>query len=118
MLLDEGVPKSVQGTLQKAGYGAKRVQDLGERGISNGAVLELALSLRRILLTRDSDFLKLTTGFERNLKVIYLESFRNDPDLLASHVESFIERSLRLTKQCDVVILTEKGPKCLKEFAK
>lgn len=112
-LLDEGVPKSVLKILQKMRYDFKRVQDFGTRGISNGAVMSLASSSGRILLTRDSDFLKLKMGTRLLPKVVYLEAFRDDPDKLVLHVETFIEKCIELLSQCSVVILDESGPECI-----
>jgi predicted nuclease of predicted toxin-antitoxin system len=111
--LDEGVPKSVLKILQNLRYDCKRVQDFGTRGISNGAVMSLASSSGRILLTRDSDFLKLNAGTRHPPKVVYLEAYRDDPDKLAFHVETFIERCLELLSQCSAVILDEGGPECI-----
>ena len=111
--MDEGVPKSVLKTLQEAGHDAKRVQDLSPRGISNGAVMGLASSTERILLTRDSDFLKLKIETERTLKVVYLEAYRDDPEKLASHLGIFIDRCLQLLSRCALIILHEEGPECV-----
>lgn len=113
LLLDEGVPKSVLSVLQRAGYDTKRVQDLGPRGISNGEVMSLASYSKRILLTRDSDFLKLKIGIGRTLKIVYLEAYRDEPEKLASHVENFIDRCLELLSQCSLVVLDEEGPECV-----
>ncbi len=112
-LLDEGVPKSVLKVLQFSGYDVKRVQDLSPRGISNGAVMNLASSSERILLTRDSDFLKLKTRIGKTLKVVYLEAHRDEPEKLASHIEIFMDRCLQLLSKCSLVVLDEDGPECV-----
>jgi len=113
-LLDEGVPKSILHVLSDAGYDAKRVQDLGPRGISNGAVVRLASSAERILVSRDSDFIKLGRMLDKSaLGVVYLDAFRDEPDKLAVHFEKFVEECLRLLKTCAVVSLGERGPECI-----
>ena len=113
-LLDEGVPKIVLRTMVEAGYDAKRVQDLGPRGITNGEVIKLAFSTERVLLSRDSDFLKLSRRIEKGmLGVVYLQAFRDEPDQLASHVSRFISECLSMLKTCEIVALRRDGPDCI-----
>lgn len=113
ILLDEGVPRAVYRSLQAGGYDVSRIQDLAQRGISNGAVIELAFATSKALFTRDSDFLRLTRASQRRIKVVYLEAYPDEPDKLAKHVGAFIGRCLELLKDCQVVILSKGGAECL-----
>jgi predicted nuclease of predicted toxin-antitoxin system len=53
-LIDENVHRGLFFFLKEKGYDAK----LCPKGIMNGQVFRLSLSEKRILITRDSDFLK------------------------------------------------------------
>jgi len=116
ILLAESVPKTVEITLQRMGYDAKRVQDLTVRGISNSSLLQLALSTRRILVTRDADFLKVSRLSERLVKILYLEAYPDEPEKSAKNVQTYFARSLALFQRCNIVIMRTDGPECMGEY--
>ena len=61
ILLDEGVPKVIQQRLTKLSI--SNVEDMGWRGIKNGALLDLMAEQFQVLITADKNF-----PFQQNLK--------------------------------------------------
>lgn len=114
ILLDEGVAKAVYKFLQRKGYDTKRIMDLSPRGTKNTAVLTLASDTRRVLFTRDADFLKLPQAGEKRIKIENLDAYPDEPDKLAKHVEAHMENCLTLLNQCHIVVLRREGPECLR----
>lgn len=55
-LLDENIPYSLIGFLERQGYKADHVRKLGKAGIRNGEVYQLAVELKAWIVTRDKDF--------------------------------------------------------------
>ena len=51
-LIDEDVPVKILSLLKKLGHDARRITP----GLKNGAVMRLATTEERVLITRDSDF--------------------------------------------------------------
>lgn len=54
-LLDENVPFEVARSLREAGYDIATVSEAAFAGISNAELAQRAISLQRILITRDAD---------------------------------------------------------------
>jgi hypothetical protein len=61
ILLDEGVPKIIQNRLRN--HSISNVEEMGWRGIKNGALLDLMAGKFQILITTDKNF-----PFQQNLK--------------------------------------------------
>ena len=61
ILLDEGVPKIIQKRLSKLSI--SNVEDMGWRGIKNGALLDLMTGQFQILVTTDKNL-----SFQQNLE--------------------------------------------------
>ena len=61
ILLDEGVPKTIQKRLSKLSI--SNVEDMGWRGIKNGALLDLMTGQFQILVTTDKNL-----SFQQNLE--------------------------------------------------
>ena len=61
ILLDEGVPKVIQQRLTKVSI--TNVEDMGWRGIKNGALLDLMAGQFQVLITADKNL-----PFQQNLK--------------------------------------------------
>ena len=61
ILLDEGVPKVIQQRLTKLSI--TNVEDMGWRGIKNGALLDLMAEQFQVLITADKNL-----PFQQNLK--------------------------------------------------
>jgi predicted nuclease of predicted toxin-antitoxin system len=113
VLIDESVPRAVQRVLQVAGLDAKRIQELGPRGITNSAVLRLASATGRLLVTRDADFVRLSQPAHRGTKILYLQAYPDEPERAAAHVRAHLGECLRRLQECNVVVLTAKGGECL-----
>lgn len=58
-LLDENVPISIKKIINQLGYEAITLKDENQLGFKNGKVAQLALDRRAIVITLDSDFLRL-----------------------------------------------------------
>lgn len=58
-LLDENVPRSIKQFLQEKGHIILLLDDLNKRGALNGEVAKLSIEKNAIIVTFDSDFLKL-----------------------------------------------------------
>ncbi len=61
ILLDEGVPKVIQRRLRK--FSISNVEEMGWRGIRNGALLDLMAGQFQVLITTDKNL-----AFQQNLK--------------------------------------------------
>ena len=58
LYMDEHVPKAVSEGLRQRGVDVLLVQDDGRTGIDDPSLLDRATELKRVLFTRDTDFLK------------------------------------------------------------
>ncbi|HZK76013.1 MAG TPA: DUF5615 family PIN-like protein [Candidatus Kapabacteria bacterium] len=92
-LLDENIPYSLMGFLQRRGYNVDHIRKLGMAGIRNGEVYQLAVSLKSWIVTRDKDF----RNYEKFLSydvagIIVIES---ELDLTRQQVVEVFERFLK-----------------------
>jgi len=92
-LLDENIPYSLMGFLQRRGYNVDHIRKLGMAGIRNGEVYQLAVSLKSWIVTRDKDF----RNYEKFLSydvagIIVIES---ELDLTRQQVVEVFEKFLK-----------------------
>ena len=64
-LLDENVPISIKKIFKTLGYEALTLHDFDKLGIQNGEVAQLALNENAIIITLDSEFLKLQKNLQK-----------------------------------------------------
>lgn len=79
LLADENVPWPLVRLLRSMGLDVVWIPETSYRGISNGEVVNLANSDERVVLTRDSDFLRTSLRKEVKYGLIYIaEPVRKD----------------------------------------
>ena len=108
-LLDENVPLTIKNLIKEIGFNVTTLHDEKKLGIKNGEVADLALKKNAIIITLDSDFLKMKKALQEKIKVIYVKIHPRNPkfihDLLNKHLNECINR----LKTPGKVILTETG---------
>jgi len=67
---DENVPRQVLERLREAGYNVATLDEVARTGIRNDQLAELSFKPRRIVLTRDVDFIHLLQPSRRRIKVV------------------------------------------------
>jgi len=105
---DENVPRQILERLREAGYNVATLSEVARTGIRNDQLAELSIKLRRIVLTRDVDFIRLRQPSKRRIKVVYIR-LSGDLDDIARRVLNSIKRCLSLLRDHDLVILDEEG---------
>ena len=110
-LLDENVPRIIQKLLQKEGYDVLTLEELNMRGVSNGDVAKYALKIDAIIITFDSDFLKLKKELEEKIKAIYIKIHPRDPKVASQILIKHLKLCLKTLKSPGVIILTVDGLK-------
>jgi len=94
-LLDECSPRKIIGLLKKEGHSVQTLLELKHLGIQNGAVAILAKDQNAVIITRDTDFLKLERNLQKKSRIIVLKIHPPDPNtilsILAQHLESCIQ---------------------------
>ncbi|HUX98217.1 MAG TPA: DUF5615 family PIN-like protein [Candidatus Deferrimicrobium sp.] len=108
-LLDENVPQSIKRLLQDKGHSVITLEDLHKRGISNGAVAILSNEKDAIIITFDSDFLKLKKELENQIKAIYIKLHPRDPKVARELLDSHLNSCLAYLKKENVIILIKEG---------
>ena len=93
-LLDENVPISVKDIIHDLGFNIFTLHDFNKLGIQNGEVAKLALKEKAIIITLDSDFLKLNKNLQKRSRIIYIKIHPRDPkkvrDLLHNGLKKYI----------------------------
>jgi len=87
-LLDENMPRKVLSTLQKAGYAAARVYDVGLRSQPDAAIFAYARAYHMTIITFDTDYLNQTAFRPPHTGILVLRFFPRDTSVteLASAV--------------------------------
>ena len=80
-LLAENVSRSIKQFLQEKGHIILLLEDLNKRGAFNGEVAKLSIEKNAIIITFDSDFLKLKKTIEKDIRAIYIKLHPRDPKL-------------------------------------
>ena len=104
-LLDENVPISVKEVILDLGFNVFTLHDFNKLGIQNGEVAKLALRENAIIITLDSDFLKLNKNLQKKSRIIYIKIHPRDPkkvkELLHNSLKKYISK---LDSPCKIVI--------------
>ena len=107
-LLDEDVPSSIMELLRKKRFEARSViQALGS-GSSNGRIMDEASRSGEIIITLDSDFLKLHPN--PRARILILDVHPAIPSTIGQVLDSHLDHSLQLLKKARTVKLTKAGP--------
>ena len=106
-LLDENVPRSIKKFLQEKGFKTLTLKEL--HGISNGEVAKLSIEKDAIIITFDSDFLKLKKAIEKDIKAIYIKIHPRDPKVARDLLSKEIKSCLAYLEKPGIIILTQDG---------
>jgi len=90
LLADENIPRKLVVLLKKLNVDAIRLQDTGNRGISDKELISIANRLERTILTRDSDFAipNLLSLAENGVLFISYQPAKNEMPRLAERIAS------------------------------
>ncbi|MFX1532529.1 MAG: DUF5615 family PIN-like protein [Promethearchaeota archaeon] len=104
-LLDENVPLSIKDLIHELGFDVFTLHDFDMLGIQNEEVAKLALKEKAIIITLDSDFLKLNKNLQKKSRVIYINIHPRDPkkikELLNNNLKKYISK---LKNPCKLII--------------
>jgi predicted nuclease of predicted toxin-antitoxin system len=107
-LLDENVPSSIIALLKKKRFQVRSVIQAFGPGSSNGRIAEEASRSDEIIITLDSDFLKLHPS--PNTRIIIVDVHPAIPSNVARALDIYLEPSVQLLKTARKVKLTKTGP--------
>ncbi len=107
-LLDENVPSSIIELLKKKGFEVRIVREVFGPGSSNGRIAEEAYRSGEIIITLDSDFLKLHPN--PKAKILLVDVHPAIPGTIGQVLESHLTRCIQLLKTGRTVRLTQTGP--------
>ena len=104
-LLDENVPISIKDVIHELGFDVFTLHDFDMLGIQNGEVAKLALKEKAIIITLDSDFLRLNKSLQKKSRIIYIKIHPRDPkkirELLYNGLKDYISK---LSVPCKLII--------------
>ena len=105
LLADENIPRKIVVLLKKLNVDVIRLQDTGKRGISDKELINIANSLKRTILTRDSDFTipNLLSLIENGVLYISFQPLWNEMQGLADMI-AFIARRLEPRRGLLIVV--------------
>ena len=104
-LLDENVPISVKDIIHDLGFNVFTLHDFNKLGIQNGEVAKLALKEKAIIITLDSDFLKLNKNLQKKSRIIYIKINPRDPKKVRELLHNCLKKYLsELNTPCKIVI--------------
>ncbi len=109
-LLDENVPATVVELLRKKRFQVRRVQDVLGPGSTNGDVAGEASRSGHVILTFDSDFLKLNPALRDKVSVIYVDVHPRIPAEVSRLLDKYVEGCVQLLTQARRIKLTRNGP--------
>ena len=107
-LLDENVPSSIIELLRKKQFEVRSVIQAFGPGSSNGRIVEEASRSGEIIITLDSDFLKLHPN--QRTRILIVDVHPAVPSTIGQVLDSHLDHSLQLLKKARTVKLTEAGP--------
>ena len=105
-LLDECAPRKIVNLLRKQGHSIQTLIELKKQGIQNGAVAVLAKNQQAIIITRDTDFLKLERNLQNKSRIIVLLINPPDPTVILHQLNEYLHRCLEHLKNPGKVIIT------------
>jgi len=108
-LLDENVPHSIKRLLQEKGYTAITLDEIHKQGISNGEVAKLSIKMNAVIITFDSDFLRLKKEFLKKIKTIYIKIHPRDPKVARELLNSYFAPCMTCLEKENIIILTKQG---------
>ena len=71
-LLDESAPTSILKILKKRAFEVVRLVNIGLLGLKNSEVAELAIRENKVVITLDSDFLRLRKNLKKGKSYLHL----------------------------------------------
>ncbi len=107
-LLDENVPSSIIELLKKKAFEVRTVREVFGPGSSNGRIAEEASRTGEVIITLDSDFLKLHPN--PKAKILLVDVHPAIPSTISHVLESYLSRCIQLLKTALNVRLTQTGP--------
>jgi len=107
-LLDENVPSSIIELLRKKRFEVRSVIQAFGAGSSNGRIAEEASRSGEIIITLDSDFLKLHPN--PKTKILIVDVHPAIPSSISQVLDAHLEHSVQLLKTVSRVKLTKAGP--------
>ena len=110
LLLDENVPTTLIELLRKKGYHVRRVNEVLGKGSANSHIANAASDSREIIMTLDSDFLRLSPSLRRKARIIYVDVHPRVPRVIGPLLDQQLDECIRLLARSGVVRLTKDGP--------
>lgn len=107
-LLDENIPSSVSRLLVRKGFQVRTVVESLGAGSTNGKIAEDASHSGEIIMTLDSDFLKLHPN--PKARIIFVDVHPAVPATISQALEQHLDQTLQLLKTASKVKLTKSGP--------
>ena len=106
-LLDENVPVSIKKVINTLGYEAFTLHDFDMLGIQNGELANLALNENLIIITLDSDFLRLKKTLQKKSRIIYIKIHPRDPKKIREIINNNLKNIIpKLNSPC-ILTITE-----------
>ena len=107
-LLDENVPSSIIELLRKKRFEVRSVIQAFGPGSSNGRIVEEASRSGEIIITLDSDFLRLHPN--PGTRILIIDVHPAIPSTVGQVLDSHLDHPLQLLKKARTVKLTKAGP--------
>ncbi len=107
-LLDENVPSSVVALLRKKRFEVRTVMQVSGPGTSNGQIAQEASRSGEIIITLDSDFLKLHPN--PRAKIIFVDVHPAIPSIIGQVLDAHLEHCVQLLRTNQRVKLAKTGP--------
>lgn len=106
-LLDENVPVSIKKVINTLGHKALTLHDFDMLGIQNGEVAKLALNENVIIITLDSDFLRLKKTLQKKRRIIYIKIHPRDPKKIRDIINNNLKNIIPKLKSPCILTITE-----------
>jgi predicted nuclease of predicted toxin-antitoxin system len=113
-LLDECAPRKIIGLLKKEGHSVQTLLELKRLGIQNGAVALLARDQNAIIITRDTDFLKLERILQQNSRIIVLKIHPPNPQVILTQLAQNLNHCIEYLNKPGKIVITNSECFCLK----
>ena len=107
-LLDENIPSSIIELLKKKGFDVRTVLEAFGSGSSNGRIVDEASRSGEMIITLDSDFMKLHPS--PKAKILLIDVHPAIPSIIGPVLESHLAHCIQLLKNHSKVTLLRTGP--------